>query len=166
MVVYNKKYPIKTLLKKRFFLQPKYPKLKFGESGLAFKENIRFEFCYFLYIRKFLKKSIKPKKRFFFDKSVWVFIRPNHVMTKKSKNSRMGKGKGAFVRWCALIQKGFIFIEFKDLSPITLKKYSLKLEKKLKVPISLIHFEDSKPKFRQLRMLGSCVTLNVTPQMY
>ena len=165
MVVYDKKYPVKTLLKKRFFLQPKLPKLKFGESGLAFNQNVRFEFCYFLYIRKFLKKTIKSKKRFFFDKSVWVFIRPNHVMTKKSKNSRMGKGKGAFVRWCSLLQKGFIFIEFKNISPINLKKYSKKLEKKLKVPITLIHSENQRSKKVQRSFLGSNITTNVFPVM-
>lgn len=56
MVVYNKKYPIKTLLKKRYQSQTRQPKLKFGESGLVFGKNIRFEFIYFLFIRKFLKK--------------------------------------------------------------------------------------------------------------
>lgn len=98
LVVYDKKFPSKTLLKKRYIKSTKLPILKFGQSGLAFKKNIRFEFVYFFFMRKFLKRFTKSKKRFFKFSKVWVFIRPNHVMTKKSKNSRMGKGKGTFIR--------------------------------------------------------------------
>lgn len=65
LVVYDKKFPIKTLLKKRFHKKPILPKLKFGESGFTFLRNIRFEFSYFFYIRKFLKRLLKLKKRFF-----------------------------------------------------------------------------------------------------
>lgn len=163
MVVYDKKYPVKTLLKKRFQLLPKYPKLKFGESGLSFGRNIRFEFIYFLFIRKFLKKILKRKKGFYKNTKAWVFIRPNHVMTKKSKNSRMGKGKGAFVRWCSIIQKGFIFIEFENISTIRLKKYSLKLEKKFKVPLHLITSNNLKTKNLQKKFLGSSINSPLTP---
>lgn len=165
LVVYDKKYPVKTLLKKRFQLLPKYPKLKFGENGLAFGKNIRFEFIYFLFIRKFLKKILKRKKGFYRNSKVWVFVRPNHVMTKKSKNSRMGKGKGAFVRWCSIIQKGFVFIEFENISVVRLKKYSLKLEKKFKVPLHLIIGTNLKIKNLQKNFLGSSSNQLLTPFM-
>lgn len=162
LVVYDKKFPVKTLLKKRYDLLPKYPKLKFGESGLSFKSNVRFEFIYFLYIRKFLKKTLKRKKIFRKDSRAWVFIRPNHVMTKKSKNARMGKGKGAFVRWCSLLQKGFLFVEFENISIIKLKKYAHKLEKKIKVPIALVLDTRIKTKIFQKKFLGSNINLPVT----
>lgn len=166
MVVYDKKFPVKTLLKKRFQKKTRWPELKFGQSGLAFKKNIRFEFVYFFFMRKFLKRLTRTKKRFFKFSKVWVFVRPNHVMTKKSKNSRMGKGKGNFIRWCAILQKGFIFIEFKNLSPIKLKKYAKKLEKRFKVPLQLVISNQVSSKLISRAFLGSNITLPLTPFMY
>ena len=160
--MYDKKNPSVTLLKKRYTLQSKYPKLKFGESGIALKCNLRFEFIYLFYMRKFLKRSLKKKKMFKKLTKVWVFIRPNHVLTKKSKNSRMGKGKGSFVRWCTLLHKGFIFIEFRNISVVRLQKYLKKLEKKMKIPLHLI-YKYNNIKIKRKQFIGSNDTSLVTP---
>lgn len=98
MAVYDKKNPSIVLQKKRYFLMAKYPRLRFGDIGIATGGALRFEYIYFFYMRKFLKRTIKKKKIFFYKRKIWVFIRPNQVLTKKGKNSRMGKGKGSFIR--------------------------------------------------------------------
>ena len=166
MVVYDKKYPVKTLLKKRRLLYPKYPRLRFGDTGIVFKQSIRFEFIYFFFIRKFIKKLLKKQKRFIKIQRVWVFIRPNHVLTKKGKNSRMGKGKGSFIRWCSLIEKGFIFAEFTGISSIRLQKYALKLEKKFKIPLQIINNPNNFTKLARKQHLGSNNMALTTPENY
>lgn len=93
---------------------------------------------------------------------VWIFIRPNHVLTKKSKNARMGKGKGSMVRWCTLLHKGFVFIEFKNISIVRLYKYCKKLEKKIKIPMQIIHSLTA-VKMRRKEFLGSNDTSLITP---
>lgn len=65
-------------------------------------------------------------------------MRPNIVLTKKSKNSRMGKGKGSFVRWCSLLRAGFILVEFYGFKVFHIKKYAKKLENRLKLPLIVI----------------------------
>ena len=62
MVVYDKKNTNITLLKKRYIKPIKYPKLRFGECGVVLKSNLRFEYIYMFYIRKFIKKTLKKKK--------------------------------------------------------------------------------------------------------
>lgn len=143
MVVYDKKYPNKILQKKRYFLHTKYPRLRFGDIGIVTAQPLRFEFIYLFFLRKFLKKSIKKRKNFFFDRKIWFFIRPNQVLTKKGKNSRMGKGKGAFVRWCALLPKGFVFLEFKGIAAIKILKYTKKLQNKFKINLNVIFLKNN-----------------------
>ena len=63
MVVYDKKYPAKSTLKKRGMIYNKLPCLHFGDTGIILKKSIRFEFIYFLFMRKFLKKVLRQKKR-------------------------------------------------------------------------------------------------------
>lgn len=73
-------------------------KLNYGNIGLAVFKNIQFEFVYFYIIKKFLKYFFKFKyatKNYF---KVWVILKANFPISRKSKNSRMGKGKGSFTR--------------------------------------------------------------------
>ena len=166
MVVYDKKYPVKTLLKKRKLIYPSYPRLRFGDTGIVFKQSIRFEFIYFFFIRKFIKKLLKKQKRFIKTQRVWVFIRPNHVLTKKAKNARMGKGKGSFVRWCSLIEKGFVFAEFTGISSLRLKKYAKRLERKFKIPLQILNTTTSFTKLARKQNLGSNNMSLTTPENY
>ena len=43
---------------------------------------------------------------------IWFFIFPNNILTKKPKEVRMGKGKGAFFIVICCITKGKIIFEF------------------------------------------------------
>lgn len=86
--------------------------LNFGNHGFITKKSLRFEFSNFLIFKKFLKIFLKSKyslKKFF---SFWFFLFGNYPITKKSKNARMGKGKGVFLRWSIRIPFNFIFLEF------------------------------------------------------
>jgi ribosomal protein L16/L10AE len=106
MVVFNKSLQTnsnQTILKKRFEKKPRHPTLHFGDIGLFLTRQIRFEYGYMLYIRRFIKRIIKKRRKKIFKirhrrKRVWFCIRPNYILSKKSKNSRMGKGKGGFKR--------------------------------------------------------------------
>jgi ribosomal protein L16/L10AE len=72
---------------------------------------------YYVKIRRLLKLILKRRKKFnkFKKRKVWVFLKPNQPISKKSKNSRMGKGKGSFLRWVTRLPRGFILMEFKGL---------------------------------------------------
>lgn len=97
-------------------------KLNYGNIGLAVFKNIQFEFVYFYIIKKFLKYFFKFKyatKNYF---KVWVILKANFPISRKSKNSRMGKGKGSFTRWIIKLSMGSTIIEFKNVNYFRIKK--------------------------------------------
>jgi len=72
--------------------------LKFGQIGFFFKKEYRFEFVYLSFLKRLFKKlSILKKKMKYFSK-IWIFLTKNYPVSIKSKNARMGKGKGSFLR--------------------------------------------------------------------
>jgi hypothetical protein len=76
---------------------------------------------YFLKLRRFCKKK-KIKS--------YVYICCNHNFSRKSKNSRMGKGKGKFVRFVfrsKILKPIFIL---KGISKIRISKFIIFLNKK------------------------------------
>lgn len=141
MIVFTRKYPIQRLLKKRFFKQNKLPTLKYGTIGIYCLHTFRFEYRYCLFLRKFFKKMFSFRKRKIATltrRNTWLFIRPNYVLTHKSKNARMGKGKGNFKRWCTIVYPGRIFIEHINISSFLYTQYLKKLKLKLKVQLKFI----------------------------
>lgn len=81
------------------------------------KREYRFEIIHFGLFKKILKKLSKRQKvsRIFNNKNVWVFWKPNYPLTKKSKNSRMGKGKGPFLRWTFRVGAQFKIFTIKEV---------------------------------------------------
>jgi ribosomal protein L16/L10AE len=49
-------------------------------------------------------------------------MRFNYPIRRKSKNARMGKGVGAFLRWSTRLKRGYTLIEFKGISTIRVQK--------------------------------------------
>jgi len=98
--------------KQRNHVYKNFSKLTFGNLGFFFIKNFRFEYLYFLFFKKLLKLLNKNKfasfNKFFF----WFFLKGNFPLTKKSKNARMGKGKGVFSRWVIILANNFFFLEF------------------------------------------------------
>ena len=93
--------------------------------------QIRFEFVYLRNIKKLFRKKYKKRKNSYLKTKFWVMIKPNFLLTMKSKNSRMGSGVGAYVRVCSLVKVNkpivlFKYYPFKIISNI-IKYLKLKL---------------------------------------
>lgn len=100
-------------------------------------KNARFEAIYYELFRKFIKNIIKKKNSLKITKNYWIFLRMNTPLTRKSKNSRMGKGKGALYRWLIRLPKNYKLIEFKDVNYIRLLYLTKKWSKKINLPLTL-----------------------------
>lgn len=109
----------------------------FGDIGIHTYKSCRFEYAYFNVIRKYLKTFLRIKYSKYQLTWIWVFLKGNFPIRKKSKNSRMGKGIGAFLRWAIRIPRGYNIIEFKGIPFIRLKKLQIKWQKHLNFPIVL-----------------------------
>jgi hypothetical protein len=123
--------------KKRTNHKKKNQKLTIGSVGILTVINFRFEFIYFSLLKRYLKKNLKTKFNYLIQPRVWVNLRSNYPLTRKSKNSRMGKGKGSFLRWSILTYKNQIIVEFLNFSRIRslliVKNWNYILSKKLTV---------------------------------
>jgi len=108
----------KKLQKNRFFKKPKAIKFTFGDSSIINLKEGRLELIQINSTKKFLKKLIKKKKNklSFIREKIWYFGRINFFLQRKSKNSRMGKGKGAMERKVIRLQKNFVLFEFKGVN--------------------------------------------------
>lgn len=83
----------------------------------------RFEYIYFFFVKKIFKKicinnNINKRKVYFLCTS-------NFPLTKKSKNSRMGSGKGYFLRWVFFTKKNSTIILTKNIPKVILEKVTL-----------------------------------------
>ena len=110
--------------------------------GVYCLHTFRFEYKYCLFLRKFFKKMFRRRKRKIITscrRKTWLFIRPNYTLTRKSKNARMGKGKGSFKRWCTVVYPGSVFIEHSNVSVLSYTGYIKKLKIKLKVQLKMLH---------------------------
>lgn len=110
------------IFKKRNIL--KINKIKFNYfyyKIILFKQLI-FKYFYFYFFKKYLKWNFKLKYSKIFKLKIWIFFNSNFPISKKSKNSRMGKGKGNFFKWETKLQKNFILIKFFKLNFLRLTK--------------------------------------------
>lgn len=130
----------KKLQKNRFCRKPKTPKLGFGDSGLITLNEGRLELIQLTFLKKLVKSFIKKKKSNIdiIREKIWYFGRPNFLIQKKSKNSRMGKGKGMIERKVIRIRRGVVLFEFIGVSPSKLKKFALKINKVCSVKFNII----------------------------
>ena len=69
-------------------------------------QKFKLDFVMMRLFKKVLRrKFIKAKTRFFKPK-YWVLMKPNYLLTQKSKNSRMGAGVGKLVRLTNIVNPG------------------------------------------------------------
>jgi ribosomal protein L16/L10AE len=99
-----------TSFKKRYKKRFNKTSFIFGNTAIKILKDMKLEYNYIFNIKKILKKFFKFKKTKL--KKVWIFLNKNFPITKKSKNSRMGKGKGKFLRYSSRISRNFFFLEF------------------------------------------------------
>jgi len=126
-----------TSQKKRFNDGTKRIKLSFGYIGICTFKSCRFEYAYLNLIRRYLKAVLKMKYARTNLMRVWVFLRFNYPIRRKSKNARMGKGVGAFLRWAVRIKRGYALIEFKGVALERVQKIKKKWQKHLNFPLVL-----------------------------
>jgi len=124
--------------KNRYFSNPKEIKLTYGDSGLVTSREGFIELIHLSLFKKYLKNFIKKKKShlLFIREKIWYFGRINYALQKKSKNSRMGKGKGLIERKIIKIRRGVTLFEFKGVSRSKLIWITNKINKKLKIKIN------------------------------
>lgn len=65
-------------------------------------------------------------------------VKPNFLLTMKSKNSRMGSGVGSYVRVCSIIKPNTPIILFIYHSPYIINLYCKYFKLKLNVNLRLI----------------------------
>jgi ribosomal protein L16/L10AE len=121
--------------KKRYSIGYKLPNLKFGDFSFTLDKSYNIEYIYLYNFKKSLKKYFLFKKSI--SKKVWLFLHKNYPLTKKSKNARMGKGKGALARYCVRTFQNhnlFEFIGFNLKDLIKLKKI---FNKKVSIPVTI-----------------------------
>ena len=84
----------------------------YKNSYLFFFKNCRVEFKYVSFLKKLLKKlkrrGLKKQKSTVYK--LYISLTKNYCLSKKSKNSRMGKGKGSFIREAIKVKKFRPFI--------------------------------------------------------
>lgn len=142
---FNKKLLKKNISqKKRTFYKKDYNVfLTHGNSGFFFFHMIKFECVYLKFLRRRLKLLLKRRKKNFLSRKIWINLKFNYPLSKKSKNSRMGKGKGSFLRWVIIIYPMNFFLEFIGFNNIFLIRLKEKLRFLYHSRINLI-FEKKK----------------------
>lgn len=114
--------------------------LSFGTHGIFSAKAARFELIYFVILRKILKKHRKyVKDRTVYPKRIWFWLRKNYIVSKKSKNARMGKGKGKFLRYAVYIVKNSIVLEFYGWHLNSIKSVTSKFSKKITLNLDIVY---------------------------
>lgn len=89
-----------------------FPTFNKGSAVFFFFNTIKFECVYLKFLKRKVKKLIIRRKKHYRGRKIWINLKSNYPLTKKSKNSRMGKGKGLFLRWVVTIRPATKFAEF------------------------------------------------------
>ena len=131
--------------KNRFTQKVIFKKLKFGSRGIYFLNEGQMEIKQIFMTRRIMRKIRKRRKKrkskqkpLKQRKNVWFFLFPNFILSKKSKNSRMGKGKGSIKRWVIRIKPGTVFLEFKNISFWKLFYIVSKLKNLLRMKLKIV----------------------------
>lgn len=139
----------KSLFKRRGFSNinnKKILKLRYGSHGVYFNQPTRVELVYLVMLRRVLKKFRFTRK---IDTShhrkFWFCLKRNYTISKKSKNARMGKGKGKFLRWSILVPRNSMLLEFSGWHMKLIKYVCYKLDKKAKIKLNI--FLKKRPKY-------------------
>lgn len=128
----NKKY------KKEFRIKVKgssSSRLEFGHYGIKVLDSGILTSKKLMNLKKILNILLKEV-----NGKLWFRIFPDKPVTRKSKESRMGKGKGEVSDWVAIVKKGKIILEFSGYlvhNDFLVKLYKL-LVKKISFRIELV----------------------------
>lgn len=98
--------------KRKVELFIKEPQLLLGNAGIFFFNHVQLEFLYLKFLRRRIRYIWKKRAKRSFNRQVWLNLKPNYPLSQKSKNARMGKGKGMFMRWIVIVKGYYVFAEF------------------------------------------------------
>lgn len=132
---FNIKNQETTSFKKRYNIGYKTAKLIFGDFSFTLLKSYNIEYIYLYNFKKSLKKYYNFKKST--TKKVWLFLHKNYPLTKKSKNARMGKGKGSISRYCSRIYKNHNIFEFVGFNLRELFFLKRIFNKKINIPVKI-----------------------------
>jgi len=124
--------------KKRFTSSIVFPKLRWGTEGFFMEKRYNFELIYYAVLKRVLKKKYIAKRNFKKSRKLWFFLKKNSPISKKSKNARMGKGKGTNLRWVVRLKKNFVFAEMQNMNFFFLKKICFFIEKKIHMKLKYV----------------------------
>ena len=103
----------KSIFKQRCDLSAKNLQLFFGTFGIYLEKTCRLELIYLVLLRKILKRHKRSfKNKSIYSKRVLFWLRKNYIVSRKSKNARMGKGKGKFLRYAIRVPANYMILEF------------------------------------------------------
>lgn len=126
----------------------------FGDLILVSKRRQRVEGLCIVKLKLKVKKKIKKKKKQSRARngkfSYWIRYHPSIYFTKKSKNARMGSGKGKYVRQASNVLYNQSFVEFRYIQKhwvllfqkYLLSKYGIHLfvkKTKTQIPTTLLN---------------------------
>lgn len=128
------------IFKRRKFYHYKFEITKTKRAGIYLKHQMRFELINLKIFKKILRKKYYKKNLNFKFTKYWLMIRPNFLLTMKSKNSRMGSGVGSYVRVSSVIKADTPIILVKNYSYYYIKKLIKYTKMKMNVNLYLQHF--------------------------
>ena len=124
-----------TSFKKRKVIGYKNLRLVFGDFSITLLKSFNIEYMYLYNIKRSLKKFFKFKKTK--NKKLWLFLHKNYPLTKKSKNSRMGKGKGSLSRYCSRVKQNHNLFEFVGFNLQEIFSIKNIFKKKTNIPLKI-----------------------------
>ena len=130
MLLQPRKFRYKNRFKLRSFTYySQKSTLRYGHAGLIILKSLRLKAKQITKFKIFLKRATKRSDKT--QRFSWINLFPHLPLTRKPKQSRMGKGKGKMKMWFINLRAGTTLLELRNLrygrSIFFLKKFQKKL---------------------------------------
>lgn len=113
MALQPRKFKFKSRQKGRITKKPKTPfKLYYGHAGLVLLRSICLKSKQMSKFKMFLKRATRKVDKT--QRFAWINFFPQIPLSRKPKQSRMGKGKGKLKNWFIHIRPGVTILEFRN----------------------------------------------------
>ncbi len=131
------------IFKRRKFYFYKYLMNKNKKTGIYLKHQLRFELINLKIFKKLLRKKYYKKGLNLKKTKYWLMIRPNFLLTMKSKNSRMGSGVGLYIRVSSIIKADTPIFLIKNYSENIIRKLIKYVKLKMNINLYLKYLHKS-----------------------
>ena len=138
MILQPRKFKFKSIQKNRSLKTPKIqPKLYLGNCGLVLNRSLILKSKQMSKFKIFLKRATKKVDKT--QRFSYINFFPHLPLTRKPKQSRMGKGKGKRKTWYIHLKPGNTILEFKNLRFGRACFFFNAFSRKLNVPTYIIY---------------------------